>query len=146
MDNLISLFKVFRDRGGTGMKLFGRLRITQKVNLLVIGLLLLMGIAFLAIIRYEVSSAFQTSAVKAADSNMMLGYEYVDMKYPGEWMMIEGDLYKGEAKISGNEELVDSLSEMSDGSITIFAGDTRVATTIVNDEANGLSVLRLKHM
>lgn len=116
------------------MKLFGRLRITQKVNLLVIGLLLLMGIAFLAIIRYEVSSAFQTSAVKAADSNMMLGYEYVDMKYPGEWMMVEGDLYKGEAKISGNEELVDSLAEMSDGSITIFAGDTRVATTIVNDD------------
>ena len=29
---------------------------------------------------------------------------------------------------------MDSLAEMSDGSITIFGGDTRVATTIVNDD------------
>lgn len=116
------------------MKVFGRLKITQKVNLLVVGLLLLMGIAFLGIIRFEVSSAFKTSAVKAADSNMKLGYAYVNMKYPGDWGMVDGELYKGKAKISGNEELVDSLAEMSDGSITIFGGDTRVATTIVNDD------------
>ncbi|MGE7602698.1 methyl-accepting chemotaxis protein [Peribacillus sp. NPDC097675] len=118
------------------MKLFGRLKITQKVSLLVIGLLLLMGIAFLAIIRIELSSVLKTSAVKAAVSNMKLGYEYVDMKYPGDWVMVDGELYKGEAKISGNEELVDSLAEMSEGSITFFGGDTRVTTTIINDEGN----------
>ena len=62
-----------------------------------------MGIAFLGIIRFEVSNAFKT-AVKSADSNMKLGYAFVNMKYPGDWGMVDGELYKGEAKISGNEE------------------------------------------
>lgn len=116
------------------MKFFGKMRITQKVNVLVISLLLVMGIVFVSIIQIEVSGAFKASAMKDAESTIKLGYEYLDMKYPGEWKMIQGELYKGETKISGNNELVDALAEMSNGIVTIFGGDTRVATNIVNDD------------
>lgn len=52
------------------------------------------------------------------------------MVYPGSWKL-EGDkLYKGGMLMNSNEAAVDKLSELSGNNITIFAGDTRVATTV----------------
>lgn len=53
-------------------------------------------------------------------------------QYEGDWHIENDVLYKGNQKMEGAEDVVDSLSKICDGKVTIFKGDTRVATTVVD--------------
>lgn len=58
-------------------------------------------------------------------------YEAID---PGEFHL-EGDLlYKGDYAITEDEDLIDSFVKDSDASVTLFYGDTRRATTLLDPE------------
>ena len=48
----------------------------------------------------------------------------------GEVEVKGSDLYKGDYKVNGDNDLVDALGKICDGHVTIFLGDTRVATTV----------------
>ena len=64
----------------------------------------------------------------AGDVNSLM--EVVNLRFPGAWEIRDGNLYKGETKIDGADNIVDSLSQVCDGKVTFFNGDTRVATTV----------------
>ncbi|WCN36382.1 methyl-accepting chemotaxis protein [Aneurinibacillus uraniidurans] len=64
-------------------------------------------------------------------SDLQLGYKYIDKKVPGDWEIVNNELYKGTVKINNNFELVDELSELTGGnSVTIFQNNTRVVTNV----------------
>lgn len=66
-------------------------------------------------------------------TNANLALEIIDARYPGNWR-IEGDrLYKGATLINDNNELVNTIKRSTNGEVTIFARDTRIATTIVDN-------------
>ncbi|WP_347707945.1 methyl-accepting chemotaxis protein [Clostridium sp. C2-6-12] len=67
-----------------------------------------------------------------------LGYAYLDKQYIGKWKVSDGKLYKGEMKINDNNQLVDSIKTQSGSSsiISIFLGDTRIATNAVDQSGN----------
>lgn len=65
-----------------------------------------------------------------AESNVQSILEIMEYKYPGEWQIINNELFKGEDKIAGNEKIVDAMGQICKGHVTIFQNDTRVATTV----------------
>lgn len=59
--------------------------------------------------------------------------EIMSGKYPGSWYIKDDKLYKGETLMNGNEDIVDYFGEICEGHVTIFQNDTRVATTVKNE-------------
>ena len=75
-------------------------------------------------------NGFGVSLQRKAGSNVKSAVEILQYRYPGDWNVEAGVLYKGDTKISGNDEIVDFLGDMCDGHVTIFHNDTRIATTV----------------
>lgn len=64
-----------------------------------------------------------------------LGTALFDTKYPGEWSLSDGKLYKGENEINGNFDVVDEMKSKAGVIASVFQGDTRVSTNVSG--ANG---------
>lgn len=67
-----------------------------------------------------------------------LGLSLLDTHYPGSWKLEGDQLYKGEALMNENYEVVDDISEKTGILATIFAMDTRISTTVKNDKSERL--------
>ena len=76
------------------------------------------------------------SLQRNARSNIRSIVEMIAYRYPGDWEIKDGELYKGDFKINDNEEIVDYLGEVCEGYVTIFQNDTRVATTVKDKNGN----------
>ncbi len=63
-------------------------------------------------------------------SDLATGEALLDYLYPGPWESREGVIYKGGIKINQNSIPVDRIAELTDDNVTIFSGDTRIATTV----------------
>ena len=63
-----------------------------------------------------------------------MALELADERYEGEWSVVEGELYKGDTLMNGNEEFVDLVKELTTDSITLFLDDRRVATSILSED------------
>lgn len=66
-------------------------------------------------------------------SNM--GIQLFENAYSGDWVLKEGQLYKGDTLLNENYEIIDRFTSESYLIATVFAGDTRVATNV--KDANG---------
>lgn len=82
----------------------------------------------------KMTAVIQGEALEKAQSDMQIGMEIINMKYPGEWHVKENMLYKGESLINNNHEIVDSIGRLTSGdTATLFLGDTRVTTNVIVD-------------
>ncbi|MBN2837196.1 MAG: cache domain-containing protein, partial [Fusobacteriaceae bacterium] len=78
-------------------------------------------------------TAVESSVVEKAKSDLKTMNEILDVKYPGYWSVNKSDLFKGEMKISENDEIVDFLGSLTENTITFFLDDSRVATNVIID-------------
>lgn len=72
-----------------------------------------------------------------------LGMAVINERYPGQWKIKDGQLYKGDQLMSNNFKIVDEIGDMTGSNVTIFMGDTRVATNVKledNSRAVGTTV------
>ncbi|SDZ56211.1 methyl-accepting chemotaxis protein [Evansella caseinilytica] len=115
------------------MKWMNNLKFGTKLNVVIIGILLVFSIIILFVVRAEITDSIKETAVNKAQSDLALSYSLIDHKYPGEWSIQNGELYKGDTRINENDDLVDSVAEMTEGTVTVFQGDTRVATNVITD-------------
>ncbi|YBZ93728.1 methyl-accepting chemotaxis protein [Bacillus sp. AK031] len=74
------------------------------------------------------------SAQEKLKSDLQLGKELIDEKYPGDWSIQGGNLVKGSEIMDGNFDIVDRIGELTGDTVTIFKGDTRVATNVQTEE------------
>ena len=81
-------------------------------------------------------NGLNVSLQRNARSNINAIIEMINLKYPEDWEIKDGELYKGDAKINGNDEIVDHLGSICEGYVTIFQDDTRVATTVKDKSGN----------
>lgn len=65
-----------------------------------------------------------------------LGEEIINATYPGEWSLVGEELYKGDTLINNNFQILDNFSGNTGILATIFAMDTRVSTTVKDEEGN----------
>ena len=119
------------------------MRLKQKILIISIAPLVLLGIVMLLISNSRVNSVLtasiknglRASAIAVLDSLEELNDEAF---YIGE----DDELYKGDYNITQHTKLADELRASADTDITIFYGDTRYMTSVVDEK--GERVLRTK--
>ncbi len=63
-------------------------------------------------------------------SDMSMAKALLNEKHPGEWSIRDGKLYKGETVMNDNSAIVDLIGDKTGDTVTLFQGDTRVATNV----------------
>lgn len=110
-----------------------KLNLRNKILLINISLLLFLSITMLILVFYETTKTVDESVYSQLNSNINLGYNILDKKYPGQWS-IEGDkLFKGSTLINGDTEFVDEFKSAANSPATIFMKDTRVSTNVLKE-------------
>ena len=85
----------------------------------------------MGIIGYlRVEDAFAKALEMKAESDVQSLSEILNDHYKGNWNLRDGKLYKGDTLMEDANEIVDSLSKVCNGKVTIFNGDVRVSTTV----------------
>ncbi|MHB1652934.1 MAG: methyl-accepting chemotaxis protein [Desulfitobacteriaceae bacterium] len=102
----------------------------QQVLILLLGSLILLATSFIVVIGWHMKDRAVAAAIIKAQTDLATCGEIIDKTYPGPWSVQDGNLYKGSAKISLNNDLVDHLSSLTGDTVTVFLGETRVATTV----------------
>lgn len=81
----------------------------------------------------KIEQGIRTEVSKSAKDTALITLQYFEAKYPGEWKIQNGELYKGDLKLSGHNALLDELRSDVDAHFTVFQDSTRVITTIEQD-------------
>jgi len=93
-------------------------------------ILLLFSAAIIYTATRIITAGVDKAVLDKVSGDLALGEEILNLKYPGEWLVKEGKLYKGATLMNGNFEFVDYIGSLTGGTATIFQGDTRVATNV----------------
>ena len=102
----------------------------------VIGINIFIGVACLlmGILGYlNATEGFNTAFRDRPATSVRSSMEIINYKYPGDWAIKNGNLFKGDKQMDGAEDVVDYLGSIVSGHVTIFKNDTRVATTVKNE-------------
>jgi methyl-accepting chemotaxis protein len=102
----------------------------HQILLLMLGSLLMLAASFMIVFGWYMKERAVEAAIVKAKTDLATCMEIINGKNPGPWGVKDGILYKGNAQISFQTELVDHLSELTGDTVTLFLGDTRVATTV----------------
>ncbi len=79
------------------------------------------------------SEHIQNTAQQSLQAQLEMTKYIIDTNYPGEWQLLDGKLHKGSLLIEGNYNVIDKIGELTSDNVTIFRGDTRVATNVMKD-------------
>lgn len=71
--------------------------------------------------------------LKATGYTLMETFTVTD---PGEYQLIDGQLYKGESNLSNSYDIVDTIKGKTDVECTLFYGDTRYMTTVKDEKGD----------
>ena len=104
------------------------------VNVLIIAACIMVGLVAV----YCADKGLQEVIAARSEDAVANAAEMIDLKYPGAWEMQNGKLYKGGHLIDGEENLVDSIGAVTNVKVTVFSGDTRVATNVINAGSRAL--------
>lgn len=113
--------------------LFMKVGLRWKLMILLVGAILL----FSVVVGIYSDKTMYDNVIKAAQEklkgDLALGAAYLDQRYPGPWEIRNGKLYKGSTLMNGNFDAVDKIGSLTGDTVTIFQGDTRVATNVLKD-------------
>ena len=103
----------------------------KKKVIIAVNVAIIIVCLFMGFLGYkDAQSGFAKALEMKADSDANAMMELINYRYPGAWNLREGELYKGEMKIEGATGIIDSLATVTGSKVTIFNGDTRVATNV----------------
>ena len=104
-----------------------------RISALVVVILLALAVVISYVVMEQIKESVRIVTMEKIQSELTLGYKQIDLLYPGAWEIRESALYKGSTLMNGNFEAVDNLGRDTGGTVTIFQGDTRVATNVFRD-------------
>lgn len=120
-----------------------KLKLGTKINLMFLTILLIFAVSVGISVNDNVRDGIKEFAVEKTKSDLNIAYRYIDETIIGEWHIKDGKLYKGSTLMNDNFEIVDKIGSDTGGTITIFQGDTRIATNVIlenGDRAVGTKV------
>jgi len=112
------------------------MKIRYKISVASAAVLLCFIIFVGVFFRMTVKDVIVDEIYDKLSGNSALGLMLLDSKIPGNWHVEGEDLYKGETLMNDNTEILDAISDKTDSMYTVFAGDTRVTTTITDKNGN----------
>lgn len=96
---------------------------------------LVIACVMMGILGYiSANNGFSKALQMKAASDVKSLAAVLNSQYSGDWHIENNIFYKGETQMDDANNIVDELSRLCDGKVTIFKGDTRVATTVTNAE------------
>jgi methyl-accepting chemotaxis protein len=108
-----------------------RLKLGTKINLIVLVTVLLLSVIIGFAVTREVTKGIKSFAVEKAKGDLALSERYINNEFPGEWEIKNGQLYKGSQLFNEDYEIVDKIGNDTGDTVTIFQGDTRIATNVM---------------
>ncbi len=99
--------------------------------------LVIMGVTFAligAVTLWTVHNKVIQTAQEKLQGDLAMTKTLIDNKYPGIWSIADGKLTKGDTVMNDNKELVDLIGKNTGDNVTIFQGDTRIATNVTTAE------------
>lgn len=103
----------------------------HQILILLLGSLVVLAGTLLGILSWYMKDRAVATAIIKVQADLATCAEIIDIKYPGSWSVREGGLYKGPLPISLNNNIVDHLSRLTGDTVTVFLGETRIATTVL---------------
>lgn len=116
----------------------GNFKLRGKILTLIITSLLLLGALIFSVVYFQVRSVVVYNLNTSLDSYIKLSYDMINLKYPGDWKVDGGKLYKGNKLINDDTEFVDSVQQATNSPATIFLGDTRISTNVINNGSRAI--------
>ena len=113
-----------------------KLSLKYKTILTLVSILLSTGAGFYLLVNYQILKFMKSSISRELDSIIKIGYRLLDTTFPGEWSLIEGQLYKGGILMENNYIVVDEIKRDTGALATIFKGDTRVSTNVTTESGS----------
>jgi len=104
--------------------------IKHQTLILLLGSLVILACSFLVLFGWFLKDRDLAATTIKAQADLATCGEIIDIKYPGAWSVRDGELYKGPLRINLNNEIVDHLALLTGDTVTLFLGETRVATTV----------------
>ncbi|MCY8031534.1 methyl-accepting chemotaxis protein TlpC [Bacillus inaquosorum] len=108
-----------------------KLKLGTKILCMVFVIILLFSVSVGTVMLKEITESMKQMATEKAKGDLALSSAYIDDAISGDWQVKNNKLYKGKIQINGNEDIVDLLGEKTGDTVTIFQGDTRVATNVM---------------
>lgn len=105
------------------------MKMKHKVTLYTTFLIAVMGVVLVVVGYYEVSHAFYQQILNEQESRMRVAFDYLK-KHGAPFRLRNGKLLAGDGILNGNSELVDRITALVGGTVSIFQGDTRIATNV----------------
>ncbi len=117
------------------MGVSGRLSVVQKITGITLAALLLMLGALLGVTLWVLREELGNQAQARQQSAMRVAWHVLEGI--GKTFRLEGGtLFADDTPLNGNPAAVDAITGLVGGAATIFAGDTRVATTLKNADGS----------
>ena len=114
------------------------LKIKGKINLLMFSCIFIIIALFSSISIRIAQSLINDSVNTSLISNMNYMEDYIDSNCPGDFTLSNSTLCKGDIDL-GQLTILDKLKSKTQMEYTIFANDTRIATTISDNSLIGTS-------
>ncbi|HHU34147.1 MAG TPA: methyl-accepting chemotaxis protein, partial [Bacteroidetes bacterium] len=112
------------------MKLKWKLAISINIILLV-----LLG-SIVYFMNSQVSRLANLKIEDELDRSSRLGLALLESHYPGAWKAEDGKLIKGSSVLNDDATIVDTIKEETGIVSTIFLNDTRIATSILDEQGD----------
>lgn len=104
-------------------------KIVLSVTLLITCLIAVTDFVFSS----QISKLVNNTKTEELTNYSKLGLTMIDAYYPGDWRTDGEKLYKGDTLINDNYQVVDAITKNTDILATLFLGDTRVSTTVKDE-------------
>lgn len=113
------------------MKNFKRTSIRSKFNILIICVILFLMVTIGIVSKIQIKKQMMKIYEDRVAVESEQGLSILDEKYPGEWEIKNGELYKGTIKINDNNEIFEKIGETTGGLANVFLDNSTIATNIV---------------
>lgn len=116
-----------------------QLSLKTKLTVVLVGSALLVSLIIGIITIRDMQIQIEAAIAEKAKSDLATALEIADYMRPGPWTVIDGQLYKGRIRINDDTEFVDKIGRLTNDTVTIFLGNTRVATNVMRDGSRATS-------
>lgn len=110
------------------------MKIKWKIIVSAIFIISILTVAVISFTNAKVREVFTLENEEELNNYSNMGYQLFEKAYPGEWRLVDQELYKGETRLKENFEIIDAFTKDTNVLATIFANDTRIATNVVNEK------------
>lgn len=110
-------------------------KVTIALDLLLLAIIILSSF----LIKIKITKLVDQETAKELNNYSSMGLSMLNAEYPGDWKLDGKTLYKGNTVMNNNFQTVDEISKNTGILVTLFAGDTRISTTVKDDQNKRLT-------